>query len=135
MLQWLVRAERSVLVACGLGAAALIGWSAFAYSAWSSRGFAHQVGALTAERDEARARYARLAQSGGDLAEVEAKLGAARMEYSRTVEAWAKARAGLGAAQQELAAQTKRLELSKDRVSQTGSIRPPEASKGPARKP
>ncbi|MFL5153019.1 MAG: hypothetical protein ACJ8C3_09140, partial [Microvirga sp.] len=67
--------------------------------------------------------------------QVEAKLGSARVEYGRSVEAWAETRAKLAAAQQELAALTKRVDQARDRVSQTGSTRPPDALKAAARKP
>jgi uncharacterized coiled-coil protein SlyX len=69
----------------------------------------------------------------GKLSEMEAKLGSARVEYSRVVQGWADTRGKLGQAQQQLAALTKRLEQARDQVSQTGSIRA-EPSKVPARK-
>ena len=135
MLHLLRRTERSFLVVCGLGLAAVAGWSSFAYSAWSSRRLAEQVGSLTAERNVVLANHQKLQQATGELKQVEAKLGSARVEYGRSVEAWAETRAKLAAAQQELAALTKRVDQARDRVSQTGSTRPPDALKAAARKP
>jgi len=129
------RTERSFLIGCALSVAALIGWSSFAYSAWSSRHLANQVSALATERSEALANHQRLQQTAGDLKQVEAKLGAARLEYSRAVEGWAETRAKLVTGRQELALLTKRIDQARDRVSQTGSVRQPEALKGPARRP
>ena len=106
MLHLLRRTERSFLVCCGLGLAAVVGWSSFAYSAWSSRQLAEQVGNLTTERNVVLANHQKLQQATGELKQVEAKLGSARVEYGRSVEAWAETRAKLAAAQQELAALT-----------------------------
>ena len=52
------------------------------------------------------ANHQKLQQATGELKQVEAKLGSARVEYGRSVEAWAETRAKLAAAQQELAALT-----------------------------
>ena len=131
MLGLLLRAERSFLIGSGLVVAALAGWSSFAYSALSS---GQQVTALTAERDAAVVNYQQLQESAGNLKEVEAKLGLARVEYGRVVQGWADTRGRLGTAQQELAALAKRLDLATERVSQTSSIRT-EPSKSPTRKP
>ncbi|MFL5209050.1 MAG: hypothetical protein ACJ8CC_07865 [Microvirga sp.] len=135
MLHLLRRTERSFLIGCGLGLAAVVGWSSFAYSAWSSRRLAEQVGSLTTERNVVLANHQKLQQATGELKQVEAKLGSARVEYGRSVEAWAETRAKLAAAQQELAALTKRVDQARDRVSQTGSTRPADAPKAAARKP
>jgi hypothetical protein len=92
--------------------AALTGWSSFAYSAWSSRGLAGQVSTLSAERDDAIAKFQKLERSAGELSKVEAKLGSVRAEFNKAIQMGA-------AAQHELAG------LMKRSVSQTGSIRPP----------
>ena len=131
MLDRLLRAERSFLVGLALAVAALAGWSSFAVSALSS---GQQAKALTTERDAALASYQQLRVAAGKLSDIEAKLGTARIEYGRVVQGWAEARGKLGAAQQELAVLTKRLDQARDRVSQTGSIRS-EPSKAPTRKP
>src|SRR4051794_18037803 len=132
MLHLLRRTERSFLVCCGLGLAAVAGWSSFAYSAWSSRRLAEQVGNLTAERNVVLANHQKLQQATGELKQVEAKLGSARVEYGRSVEAWAETRAKLAAAQQELAAPTKRVDQAPDPGSPTGSPPPPAAPQAPA---
>ncbi len=135
MLHLFLRAERSLLIGCALGIGALVGWSGFAYSSWSSRHLAGQVGTLTAERDAAIAKHQRLTEAAGELSQVEAKLSATRVEYSRAVQAWAETKGRLGAAQQELAGLSKRLDQARDRVAQTGSLRQREAPKAPAPKP
>jgi zinc resistance-associated protein len=94
-----------------------------------------RAGSLTAERDAALAKHERLQEAAGELAQVEARLGSARVEYSRVVQGWAEAKARAGVVQQELATLTKRLDQAKDRVSQTGSIRQAEPPQRPARKP
>src|SRR4051794_830918 len=135
MLHLLRRTERSFLIGCGLGLAAVVGWSSFAYSAWSSRRLAEQDGSLTTERNVVLANHQKLQQATGELKQVEAKLDSAHVEYGRSVEAWAQTRAKLAAAKQELAALTKRGDQARDRVSQTGSPRPADAPKAAARKP
>jgi len=125
----LLRLQRPFLIYCGLGLAAIIGWSSFAYSTWSARQLTRQVSILTNERNEARAKHDQLQKSAGDLKQLEAKLSSVRAEYSRAVEGWAQTRAKNDRAQQELAALTKRIEQAKDGVSQTGSIRQTQAPK------
>src|SRR5687767_11978153 len=122
MRDLILRADRPLLLACGLGFAAVIGWGSFGYSAWSSRQLTHQLGAITEQRDEALARFQRLERSAGELSQVEAKLGAARVEFDKAARMWA-------AAQQELATLNKRLDEARQRVSQTGSIKPTEPPK------
>ena len=132
MMNLLLRADKGLLLGCALGVAALTGWSSFAYSSLSSRS---EAKVLRAERDAALGRHQQLQQSAGDLAQVEAKLAAARNDYTRTVQGWAEARTRLGTAQQELAVLSKRIEASKERVTQTGSIKAsPEPPKTPAAK-
>jgi zinc resistance-associated protein len=132
MLDLVTRAERSVLIASALAFAAVLGWGSFAYSAFSSQG---RVNSVTTERDAALAQRDRLQEAAGELAQVEARLGSARIEYGRVVDGWAEAKARAGVVQQELATLTKRLDQAKDRVSQTGSIRQAEPPKPPTRKP
>jgi zinc resistance-associated protein len=90
---------------------------------------------VTAERDAAFAQRDRLQESAGELAQVEARLSSARVEYSRVVQGWAEAKARAGVVKQELATLSKRLDQAKDRVSQTGSIRQAEPPQRPAQKP
>jgi septal ring factor EnvC (AmiA/AmiB activator) len=132
MLELISRTKRSVLIGSALVFAAVVGWGSFAYSALSSQG---RVSSVTAERDAALAQRDRLQQAAGELAQVEARLSSARVEYSRVVQGWAEAKARAGVVQQELATLTKRLDQAKDRVSQTGSIRQAEPPQRPARKP
>lgn len=121
--------DRSVLIGSALAIAAVAGWGSFAYSSASSRS---HIGAVTAERDAAQAKAQQLEAKSGDLAQVEGKLAAARMEYTQAVQAWAEVRARLGAAQQELAA--KRANAARD-VSQTASVAKTEPPKRPAKNP
>jgi uncharacterized phage infection (PIP) family protein YhgE len=121
--------DRSVLIGSTLAIAAVTGWGSFAYSSASSRS---HIGAVTAERDAAQAKAQQLEAKSGDLAQVEGKLAAARMEYTQAVQAWAEVRTRLGAAQQEIAA--KRANAARD-VSQTASIAKAEPPKRPAKNP
>jgi hypothetical protein len=132
MAESILRTKRSPLLGFALTIAAAAGWGSFAYSAWNSH---ERVSSLVAERDAALAKHERLKEATGELGQVQARLGSARVEYSRVVQGWADAKARSGAVQQELATLTKRLDQAKDRVSQTGSIRPAEPPKPPARKP
>jgi hypothetical protein len=131
MLDLLFRTRRPFPTRSALALAAVAGWSGFAYSALSS---GQHVAALTVERDAAVANYQQLQEAAGNLKEVEAKLGSARIEHSQVVQGWADTRGKLGAAQKELTVLTKRLDQGKDRVSQTGGIRA-EPPTPPTRKP
>ena len=128
-----LRLQRSSLIYCALGLAAIIGWSSFAYSTWSARQLWRHVSILATERDEAiadrnavRAKHEQLQRSAGELKQVEAKLNMGNAELTRTVRAWA-------AAEQKLAIVNKRVEEAKEGVSQTGSIRQTAPAKRPAR--
>lgn len=133
MLNTLARSNRSLLLGSVLTLAAAAGWGSFAYSAYTS---GQREAALMAERDIALNKHQRLQEAAGELADVQAKLGSARFEYSRVMQNWAETRGKMGSAQQELAALTKRVEQARDRVSQTGSIKPAQPAKAPAaRKP
>jgi septal ring factor EnvC (AmiA/AmiB activator) len=132
MLELMSRAQKSPLLGPALAFAAVLGWGSFAYSALASR---EHVSTLTAERDAALASTAKLQEAAGELAEVESKLGSARVEYNRVTQSWAEAKTKSAATQQELATVTKRLDQAKDRVSQTGSVRQVEPPRRPAQKP
>ena len=132
-MRHLLRLQRSSLIYCGLGLAAIIGWSSFAYLTWSARELSRQVSILTTERDEAiadrnavRAKHEQLQRSAGELKQLEAKLNMGNAELNRTVRAGA-------AAEQKLATLNKRVEEAKEGVSQTGSIRQTAPPKRPAR--
>ena len=120
MLDLLSRSRTSTLIGSALAFAAVLGWGGFAYSAFSSQ---WRISAITSERDTALAERDRLQGATGDLAQVEGRLASARVEYSRVVQGWAEAKARTAVAQQELATLNKRLDQTKDRVAQTGSIR------------
>src|SRR3954471_10164929 len=129
----LVRLQRFPCIHLALGLAAIMGWSTFAYSTWSARQLVRRVGTLTTQRDEViadrnevRAKFEQLQRATGELQQVEAKLNVGNAELTRTVRAWA-------AAEQKLATLNKRLEGTKDGVSQTGSIRKPASPKVPGR--
>src|SRR4051812_19994539 len=85
MLHLLVRIERSRLIGSALALATLAGWSGFAYSALSST---RKIDAITGERDAALAQLQHVQETFGKLSEMEAKLGSARVEYSRVVQGW-----------------------------------------------
>ena len=132
-MRHLLRLQRSSLIYCALGLAAIIGWSSFAYLTWSARELSRQVSIFTTERDEAiadrnavRAKHEQLQHSAGELKQLEAKLNMGNAELNRTVRAWA-------AAEQKLAILNKRVEEPKEGVSQTGSIRQPAPPRRPAR--
>ena len=87
----LLRLQRSSLIYCGLGLAAIIGWSSFAYSTWSARQLSGHVSILTTERDEViadrnalRAKYEQLQRSAGELKQLEAKLNMGNAELIPT---------------------------------------------------
>ena len=131
MMQLNLRARRSSLLGPVLAAAAILGWSSFAYSALTS---GDRVSTLTAERDAALASNTRLLATAGELAQLEAKVGSARTEYDKIAQGWAETKAKSAVLQQELATLTKRLDQARDRVSQTGSIRKAEPPVRPAQK-
>ena len=129
----LLRLQRSSLIYVALSLAAIIGWSSFAYSTWYAFTLSRQVSTLTAERDgitadrnDVRAKHEQLQQATGELKQVEAKLNVANAELTRTLRAWA-------AAEQKIAIVNKRLEETKDGVSQTASIGKTAPPRRPAR--
>jgi hypothetical protein len=129
-LQRLVRAR---LLCCGLGLAAVSGWGSFIYSAWSARYLSQEINTLLSERNvlmaarnEAQAKPEQLQRSAGDLRQVEAKLGAARVEYNRVLEMTETM--AQTSAKEEMVGLLKRIWQTKqrERHDQTGSIRQPE---------
>src|SRR4051794_18164541 len=104
------RSQPALTLSCALAVATLAGWSGFAYSASSSRHLAQRVDLLTADLHAVTAKYHALRDTIGEIAQVESKLSAFRMEQSRAVQAGAEARARTAEAQQELILITKRLE-------------------------
>src|SRR6187549_1026038 len=96
---------RAPVLTMTLGALALSGWGAFAYTGRSSeRERVGRVSRLETERDQLLAERTRLQQSLGD---VQGQLAAAREEQSRSVRARDQAKADLASAHQQLSALTK----------------------------
>ena len=116
---------RPAVLACTLGALALSGWGAFAYSSRSSTAVEDelkgQVSRTEIERDQLLAERARLQE---DVRALQERLAAARDDQSRSLRARDQARAELATAQQQLA---KRRERAKERVAQLGPPAPPAA--------
>jgi hypothetical protein len=78
------------LLACGLGVAALTGWTGFAYKVMSDHRLSDQVAklarernAMQAQRDAALNKLEQLQQQPGDQPNIEAKLSAVGAEYNR----------------------------------------------------
>ena len=117
MLGLVRRTYRVILVGSALAFAALVGWGSFAYTAV---GYGQQVSVLTAERDSALAEAQRLRTTVGELSEVEARLGSARLEYNRVVHLGLMQRGGSWRRNRRL------------RNSQSGSIKPRTESIKPA---
>jgi len=116
----LQRVNVFALVFCVLGAAALLGWASFAYSAWSGRQLSFQITVLTAERDEARSRHERLQRAAGDLSQVEARLGAVNGQFNHVLRT-------LAAAEYQLS-QKRRSDQAQEPAT-TGATQPAQASK------
>lgn len=129
MLDVLLRTIKPLTVLLALAAIAVVGSATWAVTS------SGKAAAVTAERDAAVAELAQLKEAAGQLAQLETRLGSARMEYGKVIQAWTDVRTKMGGAQQELAALTKRLDQAKERVAQTGSIRPADAPKRASVKP
>lgn len=130
MYQRVLTAIHSNLIGSSLAMAGLLGTAGLGYATISAN---HRTSAMTAERDSAVAELQQLQASAGQLAQIEAKIGSARVEYGRVVQAWSDAKDRLASAQQSMAQVAKRQEQALERVSQTGSIKPSEPPKRPAR--
>src|SRR3954447_24108849 len=95
---------RPAVLTCALGALALLGWGAFAYSSRSSTAVENelkgQVSRVETERDQLLADRARLQE---DVRVSGERLAAARDDQSRSLRARDQARADLSDAQQQLA--------------------------------
>lgn len=130
MYQRVLTAIHSNLIGSSLAAAALLGITGLGYATVSAN---HRAGAMATERDTAVAELQQLQASAGQLSQIETKIGSARVEYGRVIQAWSDAKDKLGAAQQSLGQMAKRQEQALDRVNQTGSIKPSEPPKRPAR--
>jgi chromosome segregation ATPase len=117
-----------------LGIAALSGWGAFASRASAQRDLAEQVSLLQADRENLSGRQRQLEQANAELLrDWQGKLASVREELSQANAARDIAMGQLASSQRELATLKKRLDQARDRVSETGSIKPANPTKKPAR--
>jgi zinc resistance-associated protein len=142
LLRWKLQAlfawkpTRAQVLPLILGVYALAGWGAYANKASANRDLATQVTLLQAERNELVGRQKALEQANIDLGrEWQGKLASAREELGQAFAARDAAKSQLASSQRELTASKKRLDQARDRVTETGSIKPAEPSKKAASKP
>jgi len=134
LLGW--RPTRAAALPLVLSACALSGWGALATQAFANRDLKSQVSLLQAERDGLVGRQKQLEQANSELLrEWQGKLATAREELNQALAARDATKNQLAGSQRELVASKKRLDQARDRVSETGSIKPVEPSKKPAAKP
>jgi len=127
---------RAQLLPLILGIYALAGWGAYANKSSANNELATQVGLLQTERNGLVGRQKELEQANIDLVRVwQGKLASAREELGQAVAARDAAKGQLAGSQRELTASKKRFDQARDRVSETGSIKPAEPSKKAASKP
>lgn len=130
MYQRVLNTIHTNLIGSSLAMAGLLGMAGLGYATVSAN---HRASAMMVERDGAVAELQQLKASAGQLAQIESKTGTARVEYGRVVQAWSDAKEKLASTQQSLGQLAKRQEQALDRVNQTGSIKPSEPPKRPAR--
>ncbi|MCJ2077621.1 hypothetical protein MKK68_18525 [Methylobacterium sp. E-016] len=119
-----------------LGVFAFAGWGAYANKASVNRNLTTEVSLLQTERSALVNRQRELEQANIDLVrEWQGKLASAREELGQAVAARDAAKGQLGSSQREHVALKKRLDQARERVSETGSIKPAEPSKKAANKP
>ena len=119
-----------------LGVFAVAGWGAYANKASANRNLTTQVSLLQTERSGFVSRQRELEQANNDLVrEWQRKLASSREELSQAVAARDAAKLQFSSSQRELVASKKRLDQARERVSETGSIKPAESSKKAASKP
>ena len=117
-----------------LGIAALSGWGAFASRASAQRDVAEQVSLLQADRKNLSGRQRQLEQANAELLrDWQGKLASVRKELSQANAARDTPRGQLASSQRELATLKKRLDQARDRVPETGSIKPANSTKKAAR--
>lgn len=127
---------RSQLLPLVLGVFTIAGWGAYANKASANRNLTTEVSLLQAEISGLVSRQKELAQANIDLVrEWQGKLASAREELGQAVAARDAAKGQLGSSQRELVASKKRLDQARERVSETGSIKPAEPSKKATSKP
>ncbi|KNY19706.1 hypothetical protein [Methylobacterium sp. ARG-1] len=127
---------RAQLLPLVLGVYALAGWGAYANKSSANRELTTQVSLLQAEQYGLVSRQKELEQANIDLVRVwQGKLASAREELGQAIAVRDAAKGQLAGSQRELAASKKRFDQARDRVSETGSIKPAEPSKKAAGKP
>lgn len=127
---------RAQLLPLILGIYALAGWGAYANKSSANKELATQVSLLQTERNGLVGRQKELEQANIDLVRVwQGKLASAREELGQAVAARDAAKGQFAGSQRELTASKKRFDQARDRVSETGSIKPAEPSKKAASKP
>ncbi|KAA0107822.1 hypothetical protein CIW48_32445 [Methylobacterium sp. P1-11] len=127
---------RAQLLPLILGVYALAGWGAYANKASANRDLTTQVALLQTERDGLVSRQKESEQASIELVrEWQGKLASARAELGQAIAARDAAKGQLAGSQRELIASKKRFDQARDRVSETGSIKPAEPSKKAASKP
>ena len=115
---------------------AFAGWGAYANKASANRNLTNEVSLLQTERSGFVSRQRELEQANIDLVrEWQGKLASSREELGQAVAARDAAKGQLGISQRELVASKKRLDQARERVSETGSIKPAEPTKKAASKP
>ncbi len=130
MYRRVLTAIHANLIGSSLAMAGLLGVAGLGYATVSAN---HRAGAMAAERDSAVTELQQLQASAGQLSQIESKIGSARVEYTRVIQAWSDAKDRLASTQQSLGQMAKRQEQALDRVNQTGSIKSSEPPKRPAR--
>ncbi|TXN74163.1 hypothetical protein [Methylobacterium sp. WL8] len=119
-----------------LGVFAFAGWGAYANKASANRNLTTEVSLLQTGRSALVNRQRELEQANIDLVrEWQGKLASAREELGQAVAARDAAKGQLGSSQRELVASKKRFDQARERVSETGSIKPAEPSKKTTNKP
>ncbi|QRE72314.1 hypothetical protein [Methylobacterium aquaticum] len=129
------RLQPAALAAGILGLGTMSGWGAYAISSSGKAALRTQLAEVEGQRDTLAARVKQFQDVEAELRDRQAKIAAARDEIAQLGVTRDKAKAQLAATQRDLASLNKRLDLAKDKVTQTGSITPPagEAAKKPAR--
>jgi hypothetical protein len=142
LLRWKIQVlfawtpTRTVAVPLILGVYAFAGWGAYASKASANRDLINQISLLQVDRDGFVERQKRLEQANIEmLREWQGKLASAQQELNLAVAARDAAKGQLASSQRDLVASKKRLDQVRDRVFETGSIKPAEASKKAVSKP
>ena len=134
MFAW--KPTRAQLLPLVLGVFALAGWGAYANKASANRVLTTEASQFQTERSGFVSRQSQLEQANTLLVrELQTKLASAREELGQAVAARDAAKGQLGSLQRELVTSKKRFDQARERVSETGSIKPVQTSKKAASKP